>query len=50
MHRQQKSLGLLLVDVSQLQPDDLPDVIDDHLVLLQVPGGVQTQALDLGLG
>merc|ERR1719245_41177 len=43
-------LVVLLPDVSQVGPDHLADVLDDHLTLLQVPGGVQPQSLDLGPG
>lgn len=40
-------LGLvkLLLSVGDFVPDDGPDVLDDHGVLLDVPSGVQAQPL-----
>ena len=38
----------LFPDVGQVGPDELPDVLDDHLALLEVARGVQSQPLDLG--
>lgn len=45
-------LGLveLLLPVGDLVPDDGPDVLDDHGVLLDVPGSVQAQPLNPGPG
>ena len=43
-------LILFLSQVGQVRADDFADVFDDHLVLLQVSGRVQTQPLDLGPG
>ena len=36
----------LLSDVRQLGPDDLADVLDDHLVLFEVASRVEPEALD----
>ena len=38
----------LLAALGQLGADHLADVLDDHRVLLDVPGRVEAQSLDLG--